>query len=115
MLGSKDQALSLYNLFLPEVVKDPYPFYHRLRSEDPIHWDKLLESWVLTRYSDVVAALHDARLSEERVTPFLDRLAAKEREKLAPLAHALSRMMLFADPPDHTRLRGLVNKAFTPR
>jgi pimeloyl-[acyl-carrier protein] synthase len=70
---------------------------------------------VLTRYSDVLAALHDNRLSEERITPFLDRLSPKERTQMAPLSQALSRMMLFVDPPDHTRLRGLVNKAFTPR
>lgn len=112
--GSVD-PLSLYNLSNRALAADPYPHYHLLRSLDPVHWDNVLHSWVLTRFEDVLAALHDPRLSEERITPFLERLPAESRREIAPLADSLSNMMLFTDPPDHTRLRGLVQKAFSPR
>src|SRR6188474_2934414 len=49
---------SLYHLIDPEVLADPYPLYHRLRSERPVHWDPFLHSWVVTRYSDVIHVLH---------------------------------------------------------
>ena len=49
-----NQALSLYHLLDPEVLANPYPLYHRLRSEDPVHWDPYLHAWVVTRYADVV-------------------------------------------------------------
>jgi hypothetical protein len=107
-------SLSLYDLLSPRGLENPYVLYDRLRAEDPVHWDPVMRSWVLTRYTDVVSALQDARLSEERITPFFDQLPSKRQEGLAPLANVLSRMMLFLDPPDHTRLRGTVMRAFTP-
>lgn len=115
MLRADSVDLSLYSLFEPELQADPYPFYQRLRTEAPVYWDSLMQSWVITRYKDVVAALHDPRLSEERISPFLDQLLEERRAKLAPLADVLLRMMLFQDPPGHTRLRGIVARAFTPR
>ena len=44
-----DSALSLYHLLDPEVVANPYPLFHRLRNEDPVHWDPFLHTWVVTR------------------------------------------------------------------
>jgi cytochrome P450 len=99
----------------PEIAADPYPLYHRLRSDDPVRWDAPLNAWVVTRYADVQSALGDARLSAERITLSTEWLPEAMRETLGPVFRALSRQMLFLDPPDHTRLRGLVNKAFTPR
>lgn len=59
-VGSKaDTDLSLYHLYEPEVLANPYPLYHRLRSEDPVHWDPFLHTWVVTRYKDVITVLHD--------------------------------------------------------
>src|SRR5258706_6840420 len=52
-------ALSLYHLLDPEVLADPYPLYHRLRTESPVHWDPYLHAWVVTRYADVITVLHD--------------------------------------------------------
>ena len=97
-----------FNPMDPEFVRDPYPTYHRLRAEDPVHHSPL-GFWVLTRYEDVVTALRDSRLAKEAITAFV---AARLGRTPAPVA-ALS--MLDRDPPDHTRLRSLVNKAFTPR
>jgi pimeloyl-[acyl-carrier protein] synthase len=100
--------------FLPEVHEDPYPLYHRLRATDPGHRSPL-GFWVLTRHADVLAVLRDPRMSRdprrsERVA--LLRASAEVDELLA--AEEAAPSMLFVDPPDHTRLRTLVNKAFTP-
>jgi cytochrome P450 len=97
-----------FNPMDPEFVADPYPTYHRLRADDPVHQSPL-GFWVLTRYDDVVAALRDPRLAKEAIAAFV---AARLGTTPSP-ATALS--MLDRDPPDHTRLRGLVSKAFTPR
>jgi cytochrome P450 len=96
-----------FNPMDPEFVADPYPTYHRLRTEDPVH-HSALGFWVLTRYDDVVAALRDPRLAKEAIASFV---AARFG---APVP-AMGLSMLDRDPPDHTRLRGLVSKAFTPR
>ncbi|HKO25499.1 MAG TPA: cytochrome P450, partial [Chloroflexota bacterium] len=98
-----------------EIAANPYPLYHRLRSGDPVRWDAPLGAWVVTCYADVQSALGDARLSAERINLSTEWLPEAMRETLGPVFRALSRQMLFLDPPDHTRLRGLVNKAFTPR
>src|SRR6266851_1118634 len=49
-----DRTLSLYHLLDPEVLANPYPLYHKLRNDDPVHWDSFLHAWVVTRYADVV-------------------------------------------------------------
>ena len=104
-----------YNPFIPEVHANPYPMYARLRAEDPIHWSPLMEAWVLTRYDDVVAVLTDSRFSADRRQArnrFADEIARRE-EEFGPFGR--TRTMLTSDPPEHTRLRRLVSKAFTPR
>jgi cytochrome P450 len=111
-----DQSLSLASLQQPEVRADLYPLYHRLRSEDPVHWDESLGFWVVTRYADVVAALHDARFSKAQgMAAALERFPEAEREPARPVYRFFSKQLLFADPPYHTQLRLLVNKGFTPR
>lgn len=99
----------LFNPFLPEFHADPYPAYHRLRELDPVHQTPL-GLWVLTRYDDVLMALRDARFGREGFAPLLEAVYGSPGD-----TSTLPRSMLFQDPPDHTRLRGLVNKAFTPR
>jgi len=79
----------------PAFLADPYPFYRDLRENDPVHFDESREVWMLMRYTDISEVLHDdVRFSAE----------------LGP-----SNSMLVTDPPEHTRLRGLVNKAFTAK
>jgi cytochrome P450 len=91
----------------PEFVADPYPTYHRLRDEDPVHQHPL-GFWVLTRYDDVVAVLRDPRFVKEPI-------AAVVAARMGSATPVVPLSMLERDPPDHTRLRGLVSKAFTPR
>ncbi len=89
----------------PEFIANPYPTYHQLRAEDPVH-RSVAGFWVLTRYDDIVAVLRDdSRFGKGAIGA---QMAAREGDTAG-----LS--MLVMDPPDHTRLRGLVNKAFTPR
>jgi cytochrome P450 len=111
-----DERLSLANLSRPEVRADPYPFYARLRAEDPVHYDPLTKSWLVTRYRDVMAVMHDRAMSRAQA---LDRIFLKLPEQAqidaTPIRSFFSQMLLYTDPPVHTRLRGLVSKAFTPK
>jgi pimeloyl-[acyl-carrier protein] synthase len=104
-------ALSLYHLLDPEVLANPYPLFHRLRTEDPVHWDAFLHTWVVTRYVDVLEVLHS--FSAERThTP--EKLEALGLSEMSPVAQLMVKQMLFMDPPAHTRLRSLASQAFGP-
>jgi pimeloyl-[acyl-carrier protein] synthase len=103
-------------LLTPEFMADPYAYYHRLRAADPVYWSERLGAWMLTRYRDVTAALRDPRLNQsDRIAAILSQLPAERRGDFQPLSLHLTRWIVFTDPPDHTRLRALANKAFTPR
>ena len=97
-----------FNPMDPEFLADPYPTYHRLRAEDPVHQSPL-GFWVLTRYEDVSAVLRHPRFIKE---PLAALVAARFG---ADVPRGMGLSMLDRDPPDHTRLRALVSKAFTPR
>src|SRR6185312_2022952 len=103
--------LSLAALLDPEVLGNPYPLYHRLRTESPVHWDPLLRVWVVTRYEDVIRVLRD--FSAER-TPPPAQLTLMGLAALNPVAKVMVKQMLFLDPPAHTRIRSLASAAFTP-
>jgi pimeloyl-[acyl-carrier protein] synthase len=105
-------VLSLYQLLDPEVLADPYPLYHRLRNEDPVHWDPFLHAWVVTRYEEVVRVLQEFS-ADRTFTP--QQLGEMGLSQLGPIAEVMVKQMLFMDPPAHTRLRGLCSQAFTPR
>jgi cytochrome P450 len=116
MLSKNNEALSLSNLQRPELRADPYPFYAQIQAQDPVHWDEALGFWVVTRYTDVAAVFNDKRFSRaEGLMKGFKRLPESEQATAKPVDEAFSKMMTYADPPYHTQLRGLVNKAFTPR
>src|SRR5881396_2018835 len=110
--GNPKETLSLYRLLDPQVLANPYPLYHRLRTEDPVHWDPFLHAWVVTRYLDVVTVLF--KYSADR-TPTPEKLSEMGLSVLNPIAKVMVQQMLFLDPPTHTRLRSLAATAFTPR
>lgn len=112
MTAKSDSSLSLVRLLDPKVLADPNPLYHRLRTEAPVHWDRFLHSWVVTRYPDVLKVLHT--FSADR-TPTPEQLTTMNLSALNPIAKVMVKQMLFMDAPDHTRLRGLASAAFTPR
>lgn len=113
-----ESPLSVTHLREPEYLANPYPFYARLRAEDPVHWDPAAGvegGWVLTRHADVVAALRDPRFTAKRFEANTDWIPVELQATLGQALRALGRQILFLDPPDHTRLRGLANRAFLPR
>ncbi len=111
--------MTLFDTKDPAFQAHPYPVYEALRREDPVHlrrWDNGFESWILTRYADCHEVLRDPRMSAARMAR--DGLPGTEvlmSDPEHPVARFYAGMMLFRDPPDHTRLRTLVNKAFTAR
>ncbi|WP_433507567.1 cytochrome P450 [Pseudonocardia halophobica] len=113
VLGPGTQA----DLLSPEAVADPYPLLAELREHDPVHWSERYRSWFVTRYADVDAALRDPRFSSDRISPY--RRARLDGPDADPGVRAafgvLEDWMVFKDPPDHTRLRKLLSRAFTPR
>jgi len=110
-MAKSDSSLSLVRLLEPEVLANPYPLYNKLRTEDPVHWDRFLHTWVVTRYPDVLNVLHS--FSADR-TPTPEQLTAMGLSGLNPIAKVMVKQMLFMDAPAHTRLRGLASAAFTP-
>jgi pimeloyl-[acyl-carrier protein] synthase len=109
--SSGDSALSLYHLLDPEVLANPYPLFRRLRTEDPVHWDPFLHTWVVTSYAEVQEVLHT--FSADRThTP--EKLRAMGLAEMTPIANLMVKLMLFMDPPSHTRLRSLASYAFGP-
>ncbi|WP_405719311.1 cytochrome P450 [Streptomyces sp. NBC_01537] len=95
------------------VQADPYPLYHALREADPMHWNPP-GFWLLTRYEDVHTLLRDPRLGADNG----GNAGADARpggEHTERMAGGDTPSMILMDPPGHTRLRALVNKAFTPR
>jgi cytochrome P450 len=104
-----------------EFKADPFPFYRRLRERAPVYRAKLPDgqmAWLVTRYDDVVRVLTDGRFAKDafRVLSKEQLAASPWLTKLfTPLLLPLARHMLNRDPPDHTRLRALVQQAFSPR
>jgi cytochrome P450 len=102
-------------LMTPELHQDPYRLYAQMRREHPVYRSSQ-GLWYLTRYADVEAALGDLRLSSDRER--MTRALATRKgpmQRLSKLMQRLGRVMTNTDPPDHTRLRKLVNKVFTAR
>jgi len=111
-MAASDASLSLVRLLEPEVLANPYPLYRKLRTEDPVHWDRFMHAWVVTRYPDVINVLHS--FSSDR-TPTPEQLTAMGLSGMNPIAEVMVKQMLFMDAPAHTRLRGLASVAFTPQ
>lgn len=97
----------------PSIREDPFTLYDRLRKEDPVHWSPHLKGWVVTRYNDVQRVARDSVMSVDKFTPFYQSLPVETRPKVEELIRYLSLWLVFRDPPDHTRLRLLLQRAFT--
>jgi cytochrome P450 len=102
----------LFNPFVPGFIDNPYPHYQRMRDLDPVH-EHPLGFWLVTRYADVSALLR-ANLSVE-YRNLAGGAAADQYAEINEVGTALNLSMLDRDAPDHTRLRGLVAKVFTPK
>jgi cytochrome P450 len=100
-----------------EFAQNPYPFYEQLRSVAPVFWSELWGCWLVTRYDDVALVLRDHKRfsSFGRVTNVLQReLPPAVLTEAQPLISHYSQGLINVDPPDHERLRRLVQQAFRP-
>src|SRR5215468_7875899 len=102
MLGSSMRLE--YNPFDASVFEDPYPRYALLRAEAPVYHAEAVGLWVVSRYRDVVDVLHDPATfsSAYGIGPTKNEIIRRPT-------------MITRDPPEHTRLRSIVSKAFSPR
>lgn len=107
--------ISLGDVLGADYLSDPYPFYANLREHEPISWHPGLKRWLVARYVDVEACFRDARLSSDRSTAALELRSQEMQREVGPVTRAMRAQLAFCDPPDHTRLRGLVNHAMTPK
>jgi pimeloyl-[acyl-carrier protein] synthase len=107
--------LSLFEVLqTPEHRADPHPFYHRLREDAPVCDVAEFDEFVLTRYAECEAVLRDLRFSTDPRHRRLE-VPVELRDVRTQLSSTDLNVLLFIDPPDHTRIRKLVSKAFTPR
>src|SRR5499427_4885095 len=105
-------AEPLFNPLSPDFIRDPYPHYERLRTTDPMHLNAH-GAYVASRHADVSLVLRDKRFGKDYVDRTIRRYGPKIMDE--PVFRNFALTMLQQDPPDHTRLRGLVVKAFTAR
>ncbi len=102
----------IFNPLSPDFIRDPYPFYRQLRGVDPL-WMSPFGYRLASRHADIAAILRDRRFGKSYEARMKNRYGDGALDE--PAFHAMSLWMLNQDPPDHTRLRGLVVKAFTAR
>src|SRR5436190_8959436 len=108
------QAKVSSRLFGPDMLSNPYPVYHELRKCSPVYWSDEMDGWLVTGYDAVTTAMRNPKLSvKSRAVIFQRKI--KDPALLAMLQRGGQTHMLNLDPPAHTRVRSLVNKAFTPR
>lgn len=103
-----------------EFFQNPHELYGRLRADHPVREVILprgIKVWLVTRYDDVRAVLTDATVSKDMLSavPLLERHSMSDEPQSFEAEMGLAGHMLNSDPPEHTRLRALVNKAFTAR
>jgi hypothetical protein len=113
------EAPARFNPFSAEFRHDPYPAYRALRESRPVH--KTMGMWVLTRHADVRAVLRERTFSAGLIPELVTRQATRGPADSAADADSVRRIgrlgeksLVFTDNPEHARLRGLVNRVFTP-
>jgi cytochrome P450 len=105
-------------LFTDAFVQDPYPTYHRLLEEGPLHFvdvgGGMWGIWAVFSHAVCSAVAKDSRLSAKRIDRMLVTLPFDRQEEFKDLVRMLGMWMIFIDPPEHTRMRKLMNKGFSP-
>jgi cytochrome P450 len=104
-------------LFSDEVVQDPYPTYARLHEEGPLHYVEVAGKWAvwsIFSHSECASIAKDPRLSAKRAQQMLLPLPLSRQAEFSELARLFGLWLIFMDPPEHTRLRKLLNKGFSP-
>ena len=104
--------------FTPEATLDPHPVYRRLRAEAPVHHHESMNAWTVALHADVMALMRDAKTfsSELGMGELISGRLYPDREEFSfELSSDPIRMVITADPPDHTKLRRLTSAPFGPR
>jgi cytochrome P450 len=105
-------------VFSGEVLQDPYPTYARLHGEGPLHYLDVggngAAAWAIFSHAECSAIAKDPRCSAKRAQKLILPLPIARQSEFKELAHLFSLWMIFMDPPEHTRLRKLLNKGFAP-
>jgi cytochrome P450 len=100
------------------IRQNPYPVYSVLRRDDPLCWSEQWGCWVVSRHNDITMLFKDTQHASNAgrvVHAIKNSYSEDDRKRLQPLIDHYSQGLINVDPPDHTRLRRLVQKAFTPR
>ena len=105
----------VFNPFVPSYKTNPHLQYARLRAAEPVHRSIAMQAWILTRYEDCIAVLRDPDTFSSDGLNASGQLGDAIREQRATSALGEVQTLLTVDPPAHTRLRGVINRAFTPR
>jgi cytochrome P450 len=104
-------------LFTDEILQDPYPAYARLHEEGPLHYldvDGKWALWSIVSHAECSSAAKDPRLSAKRSQQMILSLPLSSQSEFSELARMFGLWLIFMDPPEHTRLRKLLNKGFSP-
>src|SRR6202035_2280012 len=104
-------------VFSDEVVQNPYPTYARMHEEGPLHYVEVASKWAVWSifgHAECSAIAKDPRLSAKRAQQMLLPLPLSRQAEFSELARMLSLWLIFMDPPEHSRLRKLLNKGFAP-
>jgi cytochrome P450 len=104
-----------YDLLSPAQREDPYPIYRAMQEKDPVHWSELARAWFLVKYEDISNILRDPRFRVRGTLHKSNERMGVKLDETTPFGRVTSQWMLMVDPPDHTRLRNLINRALTPR
>src|ERR1700729_2644605 len=104
-------------VFSDEVVQNPYPTYGRMHEEGPLHYVEVASKWAvwsIFSHAQCASIAKDPRLSAKRAKQMLLPLPMSRQSEFSELARMLSLWPIFMDPPEHPRLRKLLNKGFSP-
>lgn len=103
----------VYDPSNPAIRANPFPFYEALQEQDPVHWSPAIKSWVITRYDDVRQVAMSPSMSSDRLRPFYEALKDERRDILSGVMRYLNEWLVFKAPPEHTRLRKMMNGVFS--
>ena len=95
------------------IRRNPFPLYEALQEHDPIHWSPAIRSWIITRYDDVRQVALSPTMSSDRLRPFYEAQRDDRREILSGVMRYLNEWLVFKAPPEHTRLRKMMNGVFS--
>ncbi|BBM82983.1 cytochrome P450 [Candidatus Uabimicrobium amorphum] len=104
-----------YNPFDPQTLENPYPCYAKLRAGESVYWSDFFNAWLCVHYDEVRTLYRHNDLSSKRVGAIVARIPDYSPGDMSHFVDSLSLWLLFCDPPQHTRIRSLVSKAFSPK